>query len=59
MIPPGEAKSISRETTFEEDTHDIVFLSGILRYLAEKVGADLRGIDKQAKCLKLIDILYT
>ena len=39
VTPPGEAKSISRETTFEEDTHDIDFLSATLRYQAEKVGA--------------------
>ena len=53
VTPPGEAKSISRETTFEEDTHDITFLSATMRYLAEKVGADLRARGKQAKCLSI------
>ena len=53
VTPPGEAKSISRETTFEEDTHDITFLSATLRYQAEKVGADLRDLGKQAKCISI------
>ena len=53
VTPPEEAKSISRETTFEEDTHDIVFLSATLRYLAERVGADLRELGKQAKCVSI------
>jgi DNA polymerase-4 len=53
VTPPGDAKSISRETTFEEDTHDNVFLSATLRYLSEKVGADLRSYGKQAKCVSI------
>ncbi len=53
VTPPGEAKSISRETTFEEDTHDIVLLSGTLRYQAERVGADLRELGKQTKCISI------
>jgi DNA polymerase-4 len=53
VTPPEEAKSISRETTFEKDTHDIVFLSGTLHYLAERVGADLRELGKQAKCVAI------
>ena len=53
VTPPGEAKSISRETTFGEDTHDIVFLSATLRYQAERVGADLRELGKQAKCVSI------
>ena len=53
VTPPGEAKSISRETTFEEDTHDITFLSATLRYQAERVGADLRELGKQAKCVSI------
>ena len=28
VTSPEEAKSISRETTFEEDSHDIAFLFG-------------------------------
>ncbi len=50
---PGAAKSISRETTFDEDTGDRPLLQATLRYLAEKVGADLRGKGRQAKCVVL------
>ncbi|UCD08364.1 MAG: DNA polymerase IV [Dehalococcoidales bacterium] len=50
---PGTAKSISRETTFREDTNNSEFLKSTLRYLGEKVGADLRRRDKQAKCVTL------
>jgi DNA polymerase-4 len=53
VTPPEEAKSISRETTFEEDTHDVTFLSARMRYLAEKVGVDLREAGKQAKCVSI------
>lgn len=51
--PPAEAKSISRSTTFEKDTRNRPFLKATLRYLAEKVGADLRAQRKQAKCVTL------
>lgn len=51
VTPPAEAKSISRETTFEQDTRDFIFLSATLRNLAERVGADLRKQGKQAKCV--------
>ncbi len=50
---PGTAKSISRETTFREDTNNSVFLKSTLRYLGEKVGADLRRREKRAKCVTL------
>ena len=53
VTPPEESKSISRETTFEEDTRDIVFLSATLRYQAERVGAELRELGKQAKCVSI------
>jgi DNA polymerase-4 len=53
VTPPGEAKSISRETTFEEDTHDITFLAATLHYQAERVGADLRALGRQAKCISI------
>lgn len=56
--PPGEAKSISRETTFEKDARNRVFLKATLRYLAEKVGADLRRQGKRAKCVS-IKVRYT
>ncbi|MFC1865513.1 DNA polymerase IV [Chloroflexota bacterium] len=53
VLPPGEAKSISRETTFEEDTRYRVFLEATLWVQSEKVGADLRKKGKQAKCVTL------
>lgn len=51
--PPGEAKSISRETTFAEDILDKSFLKATLRYLSERVGAELRQQSKRAKCVTL------
>jgi DNA polymerase-4 len=51
--PPGEAKSISRETTFAEDTLDRAFLQAILRYLCERVGAELRQEGKHARTVTL------
>jgi DNA polymerase-4 len=50
---PGEAKSISRETTFAEDTADKVFLQAMLRYLCERVGAELRQETKHARTITL------
>jgi len=50
---PGPAKSISREFTLREDTLDTGFLKATLRYLVERVGADLRSQGKQAKCVTL------
>jgi len=51
--PPGEAKSISRETTFGKDTRDSSFLKATLRYLSERVGSDLRQKGKLARCVTL------
>jgi len=51
--PPGEARSISRETTFGRDTSDGSLLSATLRYLSEKVGSALRRQGKQAGCIIL------
>ena len=49
----GEAKSISRETTFEKDTVDSAMLRATLHYFAEKLGAELRGMDKMARTVTL------
>lgn len=49
----GEAKSISRETTFSTDTTDMEMLKFTLRYFAEKLGADLRETDKKARTVSL------
>jgi len=51
--PPGEAKSISRETTFDKDTRSTTLLKATLRYLGERVGSDLRQQGKQARCIVL------
>ena len=53
VLPPGEAKSISRETTFGEDTRDRMFLEATLWIQSEKIGADLRKKGKQARCVTL------
>ena len=53
VLPPGEAKSISRETTFGEDTRDHSFLEATLWTQSEKVGSDLRKKRKEAKCVTL------
>lgn len=49
----GEAKSISRETTFASDTMDLAFLRGNLRYFAEKLGAELREEGKSVRTVTL------
>lgn len=51
--PPGEAKSIGRETTLPQDTLDARLLGGTLYRLVEEVGAELRSQGKQARCITL------
>jgi len=51
--PPAPPKSISRETTFGEDTSDCAFLCATLHYLGERVGADLRSQGRQARRVTL------
>jgi len=51
--PPGQAKSISRETTFAQDTSDKNFLQAMLQYLCERVGAELRQQTKHARTITL------
>ncbi len=53
VLPPGAAKSISRETTFGQDIGDRSRLKATLRFQSEKVGADLRKLGKQAKCITI------
>ena len=50
---PAAAKSISRETTFDRDRKDPSWLKATLRYLSERVGADLRGRSKRARCITM------
>jgi DNA polymerase-4 len=49
----GISKSISHETTFNEDTRDRSILEATIRYLCEKVGASLRSQHRQAHCISL------
>ena len=49
----GRAKSISRETTFTQDTIDVRFIKANLRYLSERAGAALRHEGKSARCISL------
>ena len=51
--PPAAAKSTSRETTFAKDIKDPARLEATLRYLGERVGADLRRKGKRARCVTL------
>jgi DNA polymerase-4 len=50
---PAEARSISRETTFDKDVDEKSTLEATLRYLAERVGSNLRHQGKQAKTVTL------
>ena len=49
----SSCKSISRETTFNEDTSDRIFLNAVLHHLGERVGASLRLKHKYAKCITI------
>jgi DNA polymerase-4 len=51
--PWGEAKSASRETTFDTDTLDDDLLRATLRYFSEKLGAELREMGKKARTIGL------
>ena len=53
VAPPGAAKSISRETTFGQDTRERSLLQATLRYLSERVGSELRQQAKQARRITL------
>jgi len=53
VTPASEAKSISAETTFDEDSDDGVFLTGALRELSERVGARLRKARRRAGTVAL------
>jgi len=53
VTPASDAKSISAETTFDEDSDDHVFLAGALRQLSERVGARLRKAGRRAGTVAL------
>src|SRR4051812_39468293 len=53
VVPDWEARSISNETTFEEDTSDRELMLRTIRRLAESVGRRLRVDDFRARCITL------
>lgn len=53
VVPDWEARSVSNETTFEEDTADRDLLLRTLRSLSESVGRRLRREDQRARCITL------
>jgi DNA polymerase-4 len=53
VLAPPLPKTISRETTIEEGTIDLDFLTALVEYLAERIGATLRAQSRQARTLTL------
>jgi nucleotidyltransferase/DNA polymerase involved in DNA repair len=53
VVPDWEARSISNETTFEEDTADRELMLRTIRRLSESVGRRLRVDDLRARCITL------
>ncbi len=51
VVPYSEAKSISAERTFDEDTTDIRFLRSAVSSMAEKLAFRLRGQQKLTACV--------
>jgi DNA polymerase-4 len=49
--PPGDPKSISKETTLAEDSYDLDHLRGLLRDLSERVAWTLRREGFMARCI--------
>jgi DNA polymerase-4 len=50
---PGEAKSISQQSTFARDTLDHHFLKTNLHRLCQEVCQELRGQNKRARCVAI------
>ena len=53
VVPDWEARSISNETTFEEDTADRELMLRTIRRLSESVGRRLRNEDQKARRITL------
>lgn len=53
VVPTHEAKSLSREETFDRDTRDPLFLRRELLRLSDAVAARIRGHNVQARTLTL------
>ncbi|MGD8237091.1 MAG: DNA polymerase IV [Armatimonadota bacterium] len=53
VVTSGEAKSVSSETTFAQDTSNAEFLAGVLLRLSEDVGRRLRKSGLQGRTVQL------
>lgn len=53
VVPPADAKSASRSTTFPFDTNDRGFIEGMLFYLSHKIAQDLRSAKVAGRCICL------
>jgi len=53
VTPPGPPKSISRETTFEQDVADRRLLEAMLHYLTERAAAELRALRLRARTVEV------
>lgn len=51
LVRTRTPKSISRETTFEQDTVDRAFIRSVLKYLCERVGMALRRLGRQCRTI--------
>ena len=51
VVPYSEAKSISAERTFQQDTIDIYFLKTVLSKMSEELGFKLRQQNKLSGCI--------
>ena len=47
------SKSVSRETTFEQDTIDQAFIQSVLKYLCERIGMTLRCLGRQCRTIRI------
>ena len=53
VLKRGDTRSISRETTLEEDSTDPAFLESTLSWLVEKAASQLRQEGLRARCVSL------
>jgi len=51
VIPYSESKSVSTETTFEQDSIDIIRMKEILVKMVEKIAFELRSQQKLTSCV--------
>ena len=53
VVPYAEAKSMSTERTFGEDTSDIKYLKSVLLAMTEKLSYDMRAENKMTGCVNI------